>query len=397
MGSGETGPRTKEGARLTPLEPPTLPLEPKVTELKAPPRQTYADGEIVYEFGFWRKRQQEKGRVRARQHQARLLEQGLAPESLAALKTAMESSELKGPALAEIPVPETISAAAGPARVRKGRYGPRTELTAPMFTVGEVLQPTDTLQTALEALLEGVTRPKEKPTGVPDAPMAELTRPKEEAATPWDPMNEVVHTPPSSPEAKPASSEMPGSHVPRTPPYRAPAASSASAGPSGFAPTPAPDLWANYSRTTSLRWVDEIQPETRLVPPSSAAPDLWVDWGWTPSLRRSDDEAQPETEPVPPSSTSRKIFLQPEADIVDPELWRSIDGEPNPDFLVDSRQGKGRSKGKGKGKGKGKNKGKTAAGEGRTRTPRRSSWEAPSSWSSWNETGPSWRESERHD
>ena len=249
-----------------------------------------------------------------------------------------------------------------------------------------------TLQTALEALVEELTLPKKKPTEVPDAPMAELTRPKEEAATPWDPMNEVVHTPPSSPEAKPASSEMPGSHVPRTPPYRAPAASSASAGPSGFAPTPAPDLWASWGGTPALRRVDETQPETKLVPPSSAAPDLWAGWGWTPGLRRM-DEAQPETEPVPPSSTSRKSFLQPEADIVDPELWRSIDGEPNPDFPVDSRQGKGRSKGKGKGK----NKGKTAAGEGRTRTPRRSSWEAPSSWSSWNETGPSWHESEWHD
>jgi hypothetical protein len=394
MGSGETGPRTKEGARLTPLEPPTLPLEPKVTELKAPPRQTYADGEIVYEFGFWRKRQQEKGRVRARQHQARLLEQGLAPESLAALKTAMESSESRGPTPAEIPLPETISAAAGPARVRRGRFGPRTELIAPMFAAEEVFQPMATLQTALDSLVEELTLPKKKPTEVPDAPMAELTRPKEEAATPWDPRNEVVHTPPSSPEAKPASSEMPGSQVPRTPPYRAPAASSASAGPSGFAPTPAPDLWASYSGTTSLRWVDETQPETRLVPPSSAAPDLWVDWGWTPSLRRSNED-QSETEPVPPSSTRRRSFLQPEADIVDPELWRSIDGEPNPDFPVDSRQGKGRSKGKGKGKGK--NKGKTAAGEGRTRTPRRSSWEAPSAWSSWNETGPSWRESEWHD
>ena len=271
----------------------------------------------------------------------------------------MESSESKGPAPAEIPLPETLLAAAEPPRVRKGRYGVRTALVAPRFAAEEVFQPQATLQTALDSLVEELTLPKKKPTEVPDAPMAEPTM--EEAATPWDPRNEVLHTPPSSPEAKPALSEMPGSQVPRTPPYRAPAASSASAGPSGFASTPAPDLWAG--------------------------------WGWTPGLRRV-DEAQPETELVPPSLANRKIFLQPEAEIVDPELWQSLDGEPNPDFPVDSRQGKGRSKGKGKGKGKGKNKGKTAAGEGRTRTPRRRSWETSSAGSSWNETGSSWRENE---
>ena len=188
-----------------------------------------------------------------------------------------------------------------------------------------------------------------------------------------DPMNEMLNTPPSSPEAKPASSEMPGSGVPRTPPYRAPAASSSSAGPIGDAPTP--NLWANWvprsSQGEAAQWGS----------PSSPLPAV-----------RQEEVAQA----VPPSSTLRAVFLESEGEIIDPELWQSMDGEPNPDFPVAPwyPEQKGKGKGKGKGKNKGKDKGKNAAGKGRTRTPRRTSWEASSAGSGWSETGTSWRENE---
>ena len=168
-------------------------------------------------------------------------------------------------------------------------------------------------------------------------------------------MEEVLFTPPASPEVEPVPTELPGSGVPRTPPFRAPAASSSSAGPSGS-----------------------------VSPPGQ----------WSPVLRTSSAGANTGQG----GSTSREVFLAamvPEEEIIAPDLWQDISGEVNPDFpdrpWYYDRPNKGKGKGKAKGKGKG------TGGRGRSRTSGRTSWDqAPAdTWTqpptSSRRSEPSWR------
>ena len=205
---------------MTPRVPPVVVLRPRVAQLVAPVRATAAFGEVVYRFGVWKQKQQRRSNVRATRHAAQLLERGLTPESLAALRAAgglpSEVREPRGPAPAVVPLPEEAPAVPRPFR---------------------------TNAEPLAALL---------PEPVPTAPMAAVSGVAPQQVEPpavLDPMSEVLLTPPSSPEAEPVSKELPGSGVPRTPPYRAPAASSSSVGPCGSA---SPDQWSPVLRPVAV-------------------------------------------------------------------------------------------------------------------------------------------------